>query len=299
MKKDGIGIVVARFQTPDLHAGHIGLLARASEHQHLIVLLGVSVQLGTKSNPLDFKTRMLMVQEAMPHALVLPIEDQPCDKAWSKNLDTLIHSIYPRESGTMYFGRDSSAHRYHGKYPTVTIEPNGTFSGTAMRAEAASKALSSSDFRAGVVYGAYNKWPNIIPCVDIAVVRGTFPNLEVLLGRKATDIPGQYRFIGGHVDQEDPSYEDAAIRETEEECGLEVGNLQYVASMTCKAWPGGKMTTTFFTADYLHGKEVAGDDLVEVKWFHIQSLSSLRMPDTHPAMAMLLIAKYYGLKGTK
>ncbi len=62
-----IGVIVARFQTPYLHEGHKAIIDQVkSQHNKVVVVLGVSPVLGSKKNPLDFPTREKLLKKTYP-----------------------------------------------------------------------------------------------------------------------------------------------------------------------------------------------------------------------------------------
>ncbi|MES2519706.1 MAG: NUDIX domain-containing protein, partial [Bacteroidota bacterium] len=146
------------------------------------------------------------------------------------------------------------------------------------------------DFRAGVIFAAYNQYPKAFPTVDVAIVKGD----ELLLGRK----PNQtlFRFIGGFVDPTDDNFEQAAAREAQEETGVEVGNLQYVGTARIDDWryrhEVDKIITTLFKADYTSGQAIAQDDIAELKWFKINDLTEEDFVVEHRILWRLLKGKF-------
>ncbi len=91
-----IAVIIARFQTPYLHAGHKQLIDTVSkEHAKLIILLGVSPIMGSRKNPYDYHTREKMIKKDYPEVIVLPVSDHPSDKVWSDSLDSLLKSVFP------------------------------------------------------------------------------------------------------------------------------------------------------------------------------------------------------------
>ena len=59
-----LGVIVGRFQVPELHEGHHKLIAHVlSQHPQILILLGVTPVLGSKRNPLDYITRERMIHE--------------------------------------------------------------------------------------------------------------------------------------------------------------------------------------------------------------------------------------------
>lgn len=69
------------------------------------------------------------------------------------------------------------------------------------------------DYIRGLYDAVDNRYPAVVPCVDVVVVDTTKHLL--LLARKHEET--KWRFVGGHVDTTDNSYEAAALRELAEE----------------------------------------------------------------------------------
>jgi bifunctional NMN adenylyltransferase/nudix hydrolase len=274
-KKREIGVVVGRFQIPELHAGHIGVLDEVAEtHNKVIVFLGICPGLGDKRNPLDYDLRKKMIQEKYPEIIVLPISDQEFDKPWSALLDKKIREVCPVGDVTLYGSRDSFMLRYHGVFPTVELEQKIYISGTQVRAEAALRANGSVDFRRGVIYGSFNRYPTAYGTTDMAVIN--YKTHEVLMGRKYEG--AKLRFPGGFL-QPGETHEQGARREFNEETGgnVEVSkSLTYIGSFAIDDWRyrsrQDKITTVFFTGVYLWGPIEATDDLYEVEWVKIDKL---------------------------
>ena len=265
-----IGVIVGRFQVPELHAGHVELIQRVVDnHKRVAIFLGVTPVLVTKKNPLDFITRKEMILKVFPNITILALPDKPNDSDWSLELDKRIREIFPIGEALLYGGRDSFEGVYTGSFETTEIEQIANFSGTEMRKEVSLETKASPDFRAGVIFAAYNQYPKVFPTVDVAIMRGD----EVLLGRKSHQT--LFRFIGGFVDPTDDNFEQASQREAQEETGVEVDNLQYIGTARIDDWryrhEVDKIITTLFTADYVAGNATAQDDIAEIKWFKIRS----------------------------
>lgn len=267
-----VGVIVGRFQVHELHPGHHDLINYVcSRHKKIIIFLGVSPLLTTQNNPLDFATRQKMLQSSIAaEVIILPIKDTPSDIDWSENLDEKIREIYQLGSVTLYGGRDSFVSHYHGKFQTEEIGEEIYISGTGIREHLRKTVGNSKDFRAGVIYAAFNQYPSSKTTVDVAILKGN----ELLLGRKLHQT--KFRFIGGFSEPEDESYESDAKREVLEETGVEIDNLNYVCSLKIDDWryrnEVDKIKTIFYTADYIFGKPVPADDIVELKWFHIDAI---------------------------
>ncbi len=82
------GVIIARFQSPYLHPGHMELIQKVGEKHHkLVIVLGVCPIIGSRRNPYDFHTREKMIKAAFPNVIVLPLSDHPSDEKWSKKLE--------------------------------------------------------------------------------------------------------------------------------------------------------------------------------------------------------------------
>lgn len=294
----GTGVIIARFQTPYLHEGHILLIEETfKKHNKVVIVLGVSALSGSRRNPYDFYTREKMLKKSFPNVVVLPLSDNPSDNQWSKNLDTLLKSTFTHEKFSLYGSRDSFINYYSGALETFEIPAKGKFNATEIRNQFADKVSDSEDFRAGILYALYNTYTKVYPTVDIAVFKND--RTEILLGKKS--INNKWRFVGGFVDATDESYEVAALRELKEECGpLEVANINYEASFKIDDWryrsEADKIITIFYGVDYVFGSPIASDDIAEVAWFKISELPALlERKDTtpeHTALFEHIIRKY-------
>ena len=299
-----IGIVVGRFQVPYLHDGHGALIESVMKrHKKVLVLIGKTPGvLVTKENPLDYHTRMLMIRKAYPDISILPINDLPSHKDWSRAVDGQISLAFDGADSVLLYGsRDSFIPYYSGKWPTVELEQSRDWSATKIRKMVSDDVRNTDEFRRGVIYASFNRHPIAYPTVDAAVIdfgNNEFPREEreerIFLGRKNTDPEGQYRFPGGFVDVQDDSMEQTVIREVREELlGIEVDKPQFVGTHKVDDWRyKGKsdgIITTLFVVPYLWGHLKAGDDLDECKAFPLASLKpDLMMHDHKPLVPMLL-----------
>jgi len=274
-----IGVIIGRFQVPKLHNAHRVLINKVcSHHKKVILFLGIPVVEQTKRNPLDFATRKAMIQAEWPDITILPLRDQRENKDWSYILDQKITEPYGNRKTILYGSRESFIPFYHGKYPTIELIGNNDLtSGTAIRDEVARELIPTEDFRRGVIYANYGRYPVIMPCADIVVYDPT--NDSILLGRKPKE--NQLRFIGGHVEVTDSCYEAAALKELSEEAkGISVceniETLKYICSGKIKDWRHAKETSeifsTLFLATKMSGKAEAGDDIEEVIWVKVDDI---------------------------
>ena len=73
-----IGVVIGRFQVPELHDAHKELLQKVlSIHKRVILFLGLAPDSCKCSynNPLDYATRKAMIEKVFPQIEVLYIKD--------------------------------------------------------------------------------------------------------------------------------------------------------------------------------------------------------------------------------
>jgi bifunctional NMN adenylyltransferase/nudix hydrolase len=296
MEHKTVGVLIGRFQSPYLHSGHNLLIDKIfSKHSKVIILIGVAKIQNTKRNPLDFITRKVMIQKIYPNAVILPIEDNRCDEKWSKNVDSLIRSVFPETNAILYGSRDSFIPNYCGKHTTEYVETTSTANATDIRAVSAETVLDIATFRSGVIYGISKQRPVTYPTVDIAVSDGEG---NILLARKPSE--DKFRFVGGFVDRGDNCYETAARRELYEETQLSALSMTYICSDQIKDWrydkeESGIMTTLFLTHVWDQmGKPIASDDIQEVKWFNaslfldVNNINSLIVPEHQNLMTLFM-----------
>lgn len=289
-----VGVIVARFQSPDLHEGHQDIINLVrSNHPRVIIFLGLSPLRCTKNNPFDFAIRKAMIEEKYKDVDVLYIDDVGDNAIWSGNLDRLIaKNVGPGQKATLYGSRDSFINAYSGRYPTVELVPNRIISASEIRRKIAIKPLTTVDFRKGIVYAVENQYPTIHPTVDCAIV--DLNKKRILLGKK----PGQLglRFPGGFLDPlKDKNAEDAAAREAYEETNLKLTVVKYLCSLLVNDWryrhEQNKIMTFFYLLRYdedTSGRAEAGDDLEMVIWKNFGEININDIVSTHqPLMCCL------------
>ena len=296
-KTADIGVIVGRFQVHQLHEGHKELIESVkARHKKVLIFLGNSSLLVTRNNPLDYPTRARMIQAAYPDVMVAPIKDEPTDEGWSKTLDSKIKDIYEQGSVLIYGSRDSFIPHYFGKFDTVELDPSINISATEIRNSVSMEIRESEDFRHGVVYAAYNRFPTSYQCVDIAMVdKRDSGNYYVALIRKNKDPEGLWRFPGGFVDVSDNNLEHAAKRELREEVGeVETSGCRYLGSFRVPDWrylkEKDKIMTAFFFTEYNFGNLVAGDDADYVSFFPVDELAVDKIVDNHQPLFSTLIS---------
>lgn len=292
------GVIIARFQTPYLHEGHISLIEQVkSSHNKLIIVLGIPPVNGTRRNPYDYHTREKMIKSEYKDLIILPLSDQLKDDKWSEALDNLLSSVFPNEQFKLYGSRDSFIPYYEGKNETEELPENGDHNATELRESLSDMVYDSREFRAGILYAYYNQYKKVYATVDMAVFRAD--KKEILLGKKPTN--HKWRLIGGFSDPEDDSFEEAAVRELQEECGpIEIDNVQYVMSAKIPDWryknEVDQIITTVFSCDYISGTPKAQDDIIDLDWFDVSSLSAMidngALTEEHLHIFKKIIGKY-------
>jgi len=294
-----IGIIVARFQTPELTEGHKALIEFVeSRHDKVVIILGLTTGNPTMKNPLDFAIRSNMIQKSYPLIMVLPIRDCRLDVEWSKNLDLLLDSVFPTETKVLYGSRDSFIENYYGKIPTVSLNEYGyNISASALREASSHKVENTPDFRKGMCYSIANRFKNPYLCVDVAITHPT--DHSVLLCQKPGEEICGRRFVGGFVDVNDDTLEDAVIRECKEEVGLDVRDVEYISNFTVRDWRYVEtevgIKTVLFEAEAVNAYNLAMDDISNAKWFEINPmLYSLMVPEHESLMRAFLEREYYG-----
>lgn len=294
--KYDVGVIVGRFQVAELTEAHRELINTVKDnHKQIIIVIGVSPTLGTKSNPLGFTARMRMIQHEFPNAIVSHIMDRPSDEDWSSELDHLIQALCPIGSVCLYGGRDSFVKFYHGIYDTFEMAIINQGQGTLIRDDIGKKVLDTTDFRMGIIHSCQNQYPKVFPTVDIAIMKDDGRIKSVLMGMRKDN--GLYRFVGGFADPKDVNYEQTAQRETIEEVDVEVdGNFEYICSNNMEDWrynsPTEKIITVLYTVNYTFGSGRPKEEFVATEWIPI-SYSSLPIIEGHHRKLFEKLLEHY------
>lgn len=283
-KNYSVGIIVARFQVAELHEAHKELIDTVlASHAKVMIFLGLSQVRGSINDPLDYQPRKQMILEAYPHdkypnLTIGYIKDNRSDEDWSNKLDAQINDLLaPNDTVVLYGSRDSFLTHYKGKFDTRELQATRFVSGTELRAKIAQAPQSNPQFRAGAIWLTAQRYPTVYSTVDVVVFDPE--ERRVLLARKPLE--DKYRFIGGFVDpKKDDSFEDAALRELNEEAEITVGleGLRYVGSKKVNDWryannPAEKIITHLYVGLYTMGCPQANDDIAEVRWFDYDELN--------------------------
>lgn len=282
-----IGVIIGRFQVHDLHASQVEMIESVmAKHRKVVLFLGVSPTLVTKRNPLDFVSRKEMILARFPQLTVLALPDVRSDQEWSITLDRRIREVLPVGKIMLYGRREGVLERYRGEFPTNELEPTTFVSGTEVRKNVSNEVMTSRDFRAGVIYAAYNQYDKVFAAVEVAVLKGH----NILLARKPTE--NELRFIGGFTLPDDNSFEDTVRREVRTEACIEVHNIRYVGSAKIDDWryreESDKIISLLYVADYAGGHIEPNDDISELRLVPIHEFSASMLVEEHRSLYNLL-----------
>ncbi len=274
------GVIIGRFQVHDLHASQVEMIESVmAKHRKVLLFLGVSPTLVTKRNPLDFVSRKEMILARFPQLTVLALPDVRSDVEWSLTLDRRIREVLPVGSIMLYGRREGFGERYRGEFPTMELEPTVFVSGTEVRKNVSNEVITSRDFRAGVIYAAYNQYDKVFTSVNAAILKGR----NILLARKPSE--NGLRFLGGFALPEDISFEQTVQREARREASIEVNNIRYIGSAKIDDWryreESDKIISLFYVADYTGGHIQPNDDISELRLVPIHEFTPTMLVEEH------------------
>ena len=290
-KQNAIGVIVGRFQVHKLTEGHKEILdfVLSQNHYMNILVLGNPPRdvRCTKNNPLPYVSRKRMIEEEYPGKFEICYKtDVMSDEEWSSDLDKQILAITNGNSDVILYGsRDSFIEHYTGQFETYEYQQKLTLSGTKLREELKKNIGTSEDFRRGCIYATQNNWTYYYPTVDCAIFTDDSYS-KIYLAKK----PGEktLRFPGGFIDPKDNSYEEAAIREAQEETGLKCKIEKYIGSFKVKDWryfgEVEQVMTTLFLMTRVSGNPAPYDDIAEL---HLCNIKDLSIDDINPAHRQL------------
>lgn len=115
----------------------------------------------------------------------------------------------------------------------------------------------------------YNQYPRVNPCVITIITRGAD---EILLAKNARNKTQMYSLIAGFVEVGE-TLEEAVRRETLEEVGLQIKNIQYLAS---QPWPFPSNLMMAFKAEYHAGDiQIQENELSDAQFFKFDQLPEI------------------------
>lgn len=152
-----LGVIVGRFQVPELHEGHKYLIKQVQEeNDEMLIIIGHS----WKKDERNLLDPMLVMQSIMSvgSCLLGFVEDVQNNAFWVKTLDEKIDSfiLHDNVQVTVYGSRDSFVNiyeKYGGKYESKITEELPEFSGTKEREELLKTYRNSYDYRLGYMKG--------------------------------------------------------------------------------------------------------------------------------------------------
>lgn len=115
----------------------------------------------------------------------------------------------------------------------------------------------------------YHQYPRVQPCIITVITRGED---EILLAKNAKNTSNMYGLIAGFVEVGE-TLEEAVERETLEEVGIKVKNIQYLAS---QPWPFPSNLMLAFRAEYESGELVLQEEEIsDAKFFKFDALPEI------------------------
>ncbi len=126
------------------------------------------------------------------------------------------------------------------------------------------------------------QFPKISPAIIILIQKGN----DILLAHNRRFPEGRYSVLAGFMEMGE-TIEQTAIREVREECGIEIGNIRYIAS---QSWPFPDSLMLGLSAEWKSGEIVPdGREIEHAGWYNPGNFPSIPGPGT---IARLLIDKY-------
>lgn len=114
----------------------------------------------------------------------------------------------------------------------------------------------------------YHQYPRVQPCVITVITRGD----EILLAKNAKNKSNMYGLIAGFVEVGE-TLEEAVTRETQEEIGLKLKNIQYLSS---QPWPFPSNLMIAFKAEYASGEiELQEEEISDAQFFKFDQLPEI------------------------
>ena len=278
MKK--IGVIVGRFQTPELYSGHKAIIEYALKaYEKVYLILGVQATRATKRNPLDFEARKRMMEEAYPSKFeqILYIQDKNSNVKWSDYLDSLIEYTIPKnETPTLIGTKNGLLSKYTGKFQVEVRESLEIFNSSS------EKIVKDLQYRKGVVAACSSRYPTVYPTVDCAIFEDESFQVLWLARKKDEDL---FRFVGGFADPEDDGFEASALREAKEETGMDCEIVDWIGSCKIDDWryreEEDKIITNLFALKRVFGKVLAQDDIFQLKAVSIDLFSEENIQPEH------------------
>lgn len=107
---------------------------------------------------------------------------------------------------------------------------------------------------------------------------------RLLFGKKKENIgpyPNSWMLIGGGINLDSETVEEALLREIKEETQLTVANITQIGfDEDFESDKNGKPTHYIFliySVQYVSGTPIPGDDIIELKWFNKNKIKNLSL----------------------
>ena len=286
MNKNTVGVIVGRFQVPELTNGHKEIFDYVLNkgYEQNIVVLGVAPTKATKMNPLDFDSRRKMINETYPNMFtIMYLKDEPSDEEWSKKLDKMILDIANDKNVILYGNKESFINRYIGSLKTEEYIQKIICSEAEERFYTGKKVQNNAEWRAGVMWATQNRYDTVYPTVDCAIFDDDQFKYMYMAKKENESL---LRFVGGFADPHlDNSYEDSAIREAKEETGLNCEIISWIGSSKIDdpryRFESDKIITNLFALKKLSGIAKADDDIKELHRVEVNSLTEDQIIKEH------------------
>ncbi len=290
--RDAVGVIVARFQVPELHDGHRFLINEViNTHRDVLVILGVSRGKPTDRNPLTFLMREGMVRSAFPgrNLTIVPLLSSPTSFVdRSAGIDALIEKHFPGRHALLYGSRDSFVKSYNGRFNTVEVRT--IFSGSASEIREHVDVINSSDFRSGVIYAVRSFGATAFPAVDVAVVCPKTKGF-LLVGKKEDG--GKLRFPGVFFKPDvDRSFEAAGMRAIAKELPNIVCSIpRVVGSAVVDDWryhrSSACILTVLLRVPYVSGEARHGTGVDTIQWVDSMRIREALVPEHQPVIDLM------------
>lgn len=316
LPKEPIGIIYLPFQTQSIPHEYISLVEEAIQnHQKVIIALPVRRITPSKRSPLDFFTRLRMIQEQFGSMVtVVAVGNEKYEDRMVSVFEAAVKAPFSEMRGKVVLYTDKAFGEIYlakgGKW-RLELVPDALEIEEKLRKTASPNEFDERDeqwmYRVGVIAALRAQFPISWSTVDIAIRRIVMVDREApphekimyLLGRK----PGEHgwRFPGGFKDMEDESYEVAVWREAGEEVlkeGVEKEKAltypTYIGSRRINDWRyRGEIdgiTTLFYQVTFIGNEEdiQAGDDLGDAKWFDFDEITEEMLEGEHVHLFRML-----------
>lgn len=291
-----IGIIPARFHTPDLHDGHRFLIAEVCKrHKDVLIVLGVSPGRLNDRNTFPFEMRAMMLRHAFPNRMftIIPGMSLPASNdVRSRFFDERVEELFPQRDAVIYGSRESFIHRYTGRFPLQEIET--IYKGSATEIRKNIPLIHSSEFRQGYGRAIMDLEPMAYQSVDVAVV--DHGRRRVILVGKAHE--SGWRFPGSFLKiQEDDDFESAARRTLKKELPTIVAaepralQSKRIMDWRYKGTRDGILTMLMVT-DYVSGDSTPGNGVERAQWFRFENIPHSLVPE-HAPLGEILVQRNF------